>query len=226
MRPHSVFHFGQEKQPIVLFDDFAPSPEDLIEDASMLSYDRIGEHYPGLRALLHPRMKERFLDRVMPIAQAVFGVDPVPSLVEACYSIVTTRPAELTPTQRLPHFDSTDPNRLALLHYLSPGEQGGTAFYRHRATGFESVSEERLARYAAAIDGEIAEQGLPGADYIRGSTAQFVQIHHVEARFNRAVLYRGNTIHCADIPSGMALPADPHHGRLTINTFLYCETAA
>jgi len=226
MQSYKIKEFGEERQPIVLFDDFAPSPEDLIEDASMLSYGRIGEHYPGLRAPLHPRMRERFLDRVMPIAKAVFGVGPAPTLIEACYSIVTTQPAHLTTTQRLPHFDSTDPNRLALLHYLSPGEQGGTAFYRHRATGFESVSEDRLARYAAAIDSEIAEHGVPSADYIRGSTGQFEQIHYVEARFNRAVLYRGNTIHCADIPPGMALPADPHRGRLTINTFLYCEEAA
>jgi hypothetical protein len=221
-----VLQFGQERQSIVIFDDFAPSPKDLIEDAAMQSYGRVGEHYPGLRAQLHPRMRERFLDRVMPVAQTVFGVAPVPALVETCYSIVTTPPAELTPTQRLPHFDSTDPNRLALLHYLSPEEQGGTAFYRHRATGFESVSQDRLARYAAVIDREIVEQGVPEADYIRGSTPQFEQTLNVAARFNRAILYRGNTIHCADIPPGMALPADPYCGRLTINTFLYCEDAA
>lgn len=225
MLPHRILEFGEEKQPIVVFDGFASSPEDLIEDAAMLSYGRIGEHYPGLRAQLHPRMRERFLDHVMRIAQAVFGVAPVPALVEASYSIVTTPPAELSPTQRLPHFDSTDPNRLALLHYLSPDEKGGTAFYRHRMTGFESVSPDRLAGYTAAIDREISEKGLPAPDYIRGSTWQFEQIQHVAARFNRAILYRGNTIHCADIPAGMALPADPYRGRLTINTFLYCSDA-
>lgn len=226
MIPHRILQFGEERQPVVVFDDFAPAPEAWIDDAAMLSYSRIGVHYPGVRAEVHPRMKERFLASVMPVAQTVFGVAPVPGLVEACYSIVTTPPADLTPTQSLPHFDSTDPNRLALLHYLSPGERGGTAFYRHRATGFESVSQDRLAHYAAAIDREIAEQGVPEADYIRGSTPQFEQILHIGARFNRAVLYRGNTIHCADIPPGMALPADPYRGRLTINTFLYCETAA
>lgn len=226
MTTHQVLQFGQERQSIVIFDGFAPSPEDLIEDAAMLSYGRIGEHYPGLRAQLHPSISERFLDRVMPIAQAVFGVAPAPALIETCYSIITTPPAELTPTQSLPHFDSTDPNRLALLHYLSPEEEGGTTFYRHQATGFESVSQDRLASYAAAVDREIAERGAPEAGYIRGSTPQFEQIHYIEARFNRAILYRGNTIHCADIPPGMALPADPNRGRLTINTFLYCKAAA
>ncbi len=226
MIPHGVFHFGEEQQPLVIFDNFAPAPHALIEDAAMLSYSRIGVHYPGIRADVPPRMRAQFVASVMPVAMTVFGVAAEPSLAESCYSIVTTRPEELTPAQRLPHFDSTDPNRLALLHYLSPEEQGGTAFYRHRATEFESVSQDRLAHYTVAIDREIDEQGVPGADYIRGSTAQFEQIHHVEARFNRAILYRGNTLHCADIPSGTALAADPSRGRLTINTFLYCATAA
>ena len=226
MISHRVLEFGQERQPVVIFDGFAPSPNSWIDDAAMLSYGRIGEHYPGIRAEVHPRMIARFVEAVMPVAQAIFGVAPLPGLVEACYSIVTTPPAELTTTQRLPHFDSTDPNRLALLHYLSPEARGGTAFYRHRATGFESVSQDRLENYAAAIDREIGEQGLPEADYIRGSTAQFEQVGHVDACFNRAVLYRGNTIHCADIPPGMALPADVYNGRLTINTFLYCDQAA
>lgn len=226
MRPHRILQFGQEGQPVVIFDDFAAAPDAWIDDAAMLSYGRIGVHYPGVRAEVPPRMKAQFAASVMPVAEAVFGVAAVPDLVESCYSIVTTQPADLTPTQRLPHFDSTDPNRLALLHYLSPAALGGTAFYRHRATGFESVSQDRLAGYTAAIDREVAEQGVPEADYIRGSTPQFEQIHHVEARFNRAILYRGNTLHCADIPSGMALPADPYRGRLTINTFLYCEAAA
>jgi hypothetical protein len=226
MIPHEILHFGKERQPLVIFDDFAQAPESWIEDAAMLSYRRIGIHYPGIRAEVPPRMKALFTTAVMPIAADVFGVRPEPGLVESCYSIVTTPPGELTPTQRLPHFDSTDPDRLALLHYLSPGEQGGTAFYRHRATGFESVSPDRLGNYTAAIDHEIAEQGVPDPDYIRGSTTQFERIHGIEARFNRAVLYRGNTLHCADIPAGMALPVDPCRGRLTINTFLYCEAAA
>lgn len=226
MRSYRIMQFGQEGQLVVIFDGFASSPEELIEDASMLSYRRIGEHYPGIRAEVHSKMTEYFLAGVMPVAQEVFGVAPTPDLVETCYSIVTTPPTELTPTQRLPHFDSTDPNRLALLHYLSPGEQGGTVFYRHRTTGFESVTQDRLAAYAAAIDREIGDLGLPEPAYIRGSTPQFEQVAHVEARFNRAILYRGNTLHCADIPPGMALSDDPYSGRLTINTFLYCTDAA
>jgi Family of unknown function (DUF6445) len=223
---HRIVHFGKEDQTLVVFDDFTSSPDDWIDDAAMLSYRRIGAHYPGVRAEVHPRMTARFLGDVMEVAEVVFGVAPKPALVESCYSIVTTQPADLTPMQRFPHFDSTDPNRLALLHYLSPGEQGGTAFYRHRATGFESVTQERLESYATTIDNEVKKYGLPNAAYIGGSTPQFDQISYAEARFNRAILYRGNTLHCADIPPSMALPADPVKGRLTVNSFFYCEDAA
>jgi len=36
---------------------------------------------------------------------------------------------------------------LACVHYLFKQNHGGTAFYRHRRTGFEVVTQERKAEY-------------------------------------------------------------------------------
>lgn len=211
---------GRERQPVIVIDNFVPYPERIVEDAAMLSFKPIGAHYPGTRAVVPRQLVSQFLEGISGLIAKTFGLN-LPFLETECwYSLVTTMPEALAPIQRLPHFDSADPNRIAVLHYLARGEQGGTSFFRHRRTEFESVSADRLDRYVAAIDIDAACYGLPDAAYIAGDTTMFERIAHYEARYNRAIIYRGNTLHCADIPAGMALSSDPQTGRLTINTFL------
>ena len=212
--------FGSERQPLVIIDDFVPVPHALVDDAAMLAFRPIGAHYPGVRAEVAPALVARFLDPVCDLIADTFGLAQPFAGVECCYSIVTTRPGDLAPIQRLPHFDSVDPCRIALLHYLMSDAAGGTRFFRHRATGFESVDAARLATYENALAADIAAHGVPDPAYIAGDTALFAEIGRVDARWNRAVLYRGNTLHCADIPPGLALSADPEAGRLTVNSFI------
>jgi Family of unknown function (DUF6445) len=92
-------------------------------------------------------------------------------------------------------------------------------------TGFETVSEGRLDRYTNAFEADLARHGSPPAAYISGDTPIFEQIAHYEARFNRVIIDRGHTLHCAAIPLGMALPSDPQTGRLTVNTFVQGDPA-
>jgi hypothetical protein len=216
---------GYDKQPIIVIDNFISDPDRLIADASMLSFQPIGAHYPGVRAAVHPALVAGFTKGVTAMIADVFGLAVPFADIECWYSLVTTPPKALKPIQRLPHFDSVDPGRIAILHYLARGEQGGTSFFRHRATGFESVNAERQDQYSAAIDADAAQYGIPDAAYITGDTPMFERIAHYEARFNRAIIYRGNTVHCADIPAGMALSADPLQGRLTVNTFIHGRPA-
>jgi len=214
-----VAHFGRERQPVVVIDGFAPDPRRFTDDAAFLAFRPIGEHYPGSRALDAPGMLRDLLGALQPVAAEAFGIAGF-EVIDAFYSLVTTPPSALTPIQRLPHFDGVEDGRLALLHYLSPDPRGGTAFYRHRATGFESVDAARLGAYRTALDADLRRAGLPDPAYIAGDTALFEQIGRVDAVFNRAILYRSNTLHCADIPEDMTLSADPAIGRLTVNTFL------
>lgn len=214
----TVTRHGTEAQPVVVFDDFADA-EALRDDAGFLSFAPIGEHYPGVRAPVAPAMLRPMLARIAPVAAEVFGIARL-DVVDAFYSLVTTPPARLAPIQRLPHFDEVSPHRLALLHYLAPNESSGTAFFRQRSTGFESVDAARLPAYRAALDADLTRHGLPGPAYIAGDTPVFEQLAVHQGRFNRAILYRSNTLHCASIPPDMALSDDPLTGRLTVNTFL------
>src|ERR1700761_4857586 len=126
-----IEQIGRERQPVIVIDDFVPDPGHLRAAAEALEYRTLGRHYPGLRAEGAPADVEAYLAPVRDLIGRVFGYPGGLDLISAGYSIVTTRPADLTPIQRLPHFDRWEPERLALLHYLDGPEKGGTAFYRH-----------------------------------------------------------------------------------------------
>jgi hypothetical protein len=215
----SIERNGTEGEPIVTIDGFVPDPHAMRGDAAMLAYAPMGVHYPGVRAVIPQIVANRLASAIASLASDVFGAARL-EVTDAFYSIVTTRPSALTPIQRLPHFDGVEPERLALLHYLSPDAPGGTAFYRHRSTGFETVTADRLPAYRAALESELALGGLPAPAYIAGDTPLFEQVARTQGRFNRAVLYRGNRLHCAWLPDGTPFVPDPAQGRLTTNLFL------
>lgn len=214
-----VTHFGEERQPVVVIDGFAPDPRRFTDDAAFLAFRPLGEHYPGVRAPVAATMLRDLLAALEPIVAEVFDIASF-EVIDAFYSLVTTPPSELAPIQRLPHFDGVEDGRLALLHYLSRDARGGTAFYRHRTTRFESVDTARLGGYRGALDADLRRTGLPEPAYIAGDTALFERIARFDAVYNRAVLYRSNTLHCAEIPEDMTLSPDPLSGRFTVNTFL------
>ncbi len=210
---------GRDAEPVIVIDDFAPAPERFIDDAGCLRLAPIGDHYPGIRALMPPRLVDPLLVPLASMIRETFGLDRC-RIEEAYYSVVTTPPTALRPIQRLPHFDGVEPEKLALLHYLARDECGGTAFYRHRGTGFETITATRLPEYRRALADDIAREGVPEPAFISGDTALFARVGHHRAVFNRAIIYRGHTLHCADIAPDTTLTTDPATGRFTVNLFL------
>jgi hypothetical protein len=204
----TLHHQGQEQRPLLVLDSFWSDPELLREDAAALRLTPIGPHYPGVRAPVPPRLAEAMRVKVAPLLAAHFGLERAPAVSEAYYSLVTTPPDALAPIQRLPQF-------------LGHAAQGGTAFYRQRATGYESVDAERLERYSTELETGVGKHGLPAPSYIAGDTPLFEQIAAQPGAFNRALVYAGNTLHCAWLPPEVPLTPDPLVGRLTLNLFLF-----
>jgi hypothetical protein len=215
----TIERHGIEQQPIIVIDGFARDPDRFTADAQMLGFSPMGIHYPGVRATMPTAMVNTLVSALGDTVYAIFGFDAV-HVADALYSLVTTQPDALTPIQRIPHFDGVEPSRLALLHYLSPDAPGGTAFYRHRSTQFESVTAERLPEYRTTLEADLAEHGMPDARYIDESTAVFDCIARIQGRHNRAILYHGNSLHCAWLPPGTSFSTEPDRGRLTANIFL------
>ncbi|MDE2221151.1 MAG: hypothetical protein KGJ52_12320, partial [Gammaproteobacteria bacterium] len=175
MNKAEVQYIGAERQPVILIDGFVPDPEALVAEAASLSYATIGAHYPGARAPVPPPRLQSFMPGIVDLIVDTFGCGGRLRLLEAYYSVVTTRPQALTPIQRLPHFDGLERERIALLHFLSTDRTSGTAFYRHRSTGFESVDAARYPKFSAALERDAAAHGLPAPGYISDDTAIFQQ---------------------------------------------------
>ncbi len=212
--------FGIERQTMVKVDNALPDPDLVIEIASRHSFGRHGPFYPGLRAPVSAAVSMPLVEPLLGRLVQDFDLPRRPIYLECYLSVVTHAPGDLTPIQRLPHFDGVEPERLAVLLYLDRREEGGTAFYRQRATGFESVDANRLETYRQSLGSEVERVGLPGAEYIAGDTDLFERIHAARGRFNSMVIYRGNTLHCADLPADFHPESDPRKGRLTLNLFL------
>jgi hypothetical protein len=218
-------HFGNAQSPVVVIDDFSGSLEHILEIAEALApYPRHTNYYPGLRRIFTAAdtaanaYVEETCERAAQFIADAFDID-VFDLVEASFSMVTLKPAELTSPQRAPHFDTTDQKDLALLHYLRVPPDAGTAFYRQRATGIERVTELNVSVYVPVA--EVQNAQLPAdSGYFHGSDEFFEQIGAVEAVPDRMIIFQGSLLHSGLIPPDMPLTGDPRQGRLTANIFV------
>jgi hypothetical protein len=222
VRPR-VFVQGRERQPVIVIDGFAADPDTMVEAARTLSFRPIGPNFPGVRHPTPPEMVAEARERLMGLIQKVFDLKDPLNRIESYYSLVTTPAERLQPIQRLPHFDGLGAQRIAMVHHLSRAERGATTFFRHRGTGFETIDAVRLPAYNRAVNLELLHGQMPPAGYLDGSTPIFERIGCYEAKYNRLLIYRGNTLHGAEAPDALPLTNDPSTGRFSINTFIWLE---
>ena len=209
---------GVERQPVVVIDEFAPDAGALLEVAIASQLEPASQSYPGIRAALPPTYFANVETVLAGVMAEVFACRERLRILDASFSIVTHTPDALTAEQRIPHVDAVDAGRLAMVHYLSRDIGDGTAFYRHRATGFETVDVARAPAYFAQVSTENAANPPPPS-YIAGNTDRYVRTACVDAAFNRAVIYRSGLLHSGAIAPGTTLSADPATGRLTVTAF-------
>jgi hypothetical protein len=221
---------GLEREPLLQVDHLLRSPQSLVEFATAEArfapaYGPDGG-FPGLRADAPLDYVDAVVLALDPLVRAAFELgDARLGRAECSLSLVTLSGNALVAGQRVPHIDTTYPLQFAFLHYLCPRSFGGTAFYRHRRTGFETLTPERLDAYNTARQSEEAEEGESG--YIVADTPHFEQIAAVAAEPNRLIVYRSRLLHSGQIAPGTPLPADPRRGRLTANIFVtYLPAAA
>jgi hypothetical protein len=217
----TVQAIGREREPLVIIDNFTGQPERLRAMGEAARYEAPGADYPGLRAPADPSYLDLRRELMMQIVSRVFGITRGIHCEICAFSIVSLPETELKSSQRIPHHDHSDAGRIAIMHYLDGPDSGGTAFYRHRRTGFEAITPDREAAYFAALEEDRREYGEPPAAYPAGESERFEQIGAVEARVDRLALYRGRQLHSGIIPDPAALSDDPRQGRLTVNMFLF-----
>ena len=214
---------GNERNAVVILDDLAPDPLALRNIARELSFVPMpDQYYPGTRAIAPESYVATIGETIRDALREFYGCGAV--RVERCYySLSTTLLEELTVEQRLPHFDTVFENYYAVVHFLCPPELGGTAFFRHRSTGFETISPARQAEFTAKLKSELVEYGPPPPAYVGGDTEFFDHLETIDACQTRALIFRGNTFHSGAVSNSLPLSDDPLSGRLTVVTFLIAE---
>lgn len=221
---YKVEFMGNENQPLVIVDNLFPNATTLIDAAlsNRVSLPANG-FYPGFRSPAPALYQKRILETLSPIIYESFGLEKNSlSKVVSFYAMVATPLNQLKPAQKIPHFDRPLNDQFAVIHYLCDTPHGGTSFYRHRQTGYETIDESRQEDYLKIVDREIREKGLadtPG--FIHGDTQLFERIATKPAKFNRALIYRCSSLHSGNIEDDYAYDFNPRTGRFTVTSFIY-----
>lgn len=213
--------FGEEKAPLLIIENFLAQADELVNFAASLKFSPLGQTFPGIRALAPPSYQQLVLQQLQQVLAQHFELNCTAFRFSMChYSLVTTPPEKLGMIQRIPHVDAFDKNGLAAIHYLFHKDLGGTAFYRHRKTGYEYINEERKLAYFRSLEAENDGANMPGAEYINGGTPLFEQIAKQDGVFNRMLIYRRNSLHSGCIDKDFVPDPNPLSGRLSINSFI------
>lgn len=232
--PRATVHLvGSEQEPVIVIDDVTGRGEALVDYAATRTRfapaATVDSHYPGLLAPASRDYLDAVVRFVLPLIARHFGTGPLrPARARGNFSLVTTPPGALVPLQRVPHVDSVNPLQFAAVHFLCDPAHGGTGFFRHRATGFETIDATRAAPYQETLAAELEQEPEGKRTRYPGDADDplFARTAESEAAFDRLVLYRASLLHAGLIPEPPSHADDPRQGRLTGNLFLQCTAAA
>jgi len=215
---------GREQAPLLVIDNVVADAERLVRRASRGTFAPHAVYYPGVRLRAPLSYQELIATRLRDLFFDFFQLRGRGFKFPLChYSLVVTPASKLILLQRIPHFDSPNGNALATVHYLFKGDLGGTAFYRHRKTGFEYIDDTRRDIYFRSLESENDGPDMPPPGFINGDTALYEQIAKQEGVFNRMLVYRRNSLHSGCISKDFVPDPDPSTGRLSINSFIDLE---
>lgn len=220
-----TFSVGNEQQKIIIVDDFLQQPDAMVNFAVRQSeFEKYKGHcnfYPGIRG---PAPAE-YSATLTPFIHSLLikeyeGISPDWEInkAECSLSLITVKPDELRTVQSTPHFDSANSFQFAILVYLCSEEHGGTAFYRHNATNYETITHEKRKNFEDIYFNELKESPIRKG-YFTESNKNFSKIGLVDAKFNRMIIYRSCLLHSPYIDPNRSVDSNPLTGRLTINSF-------
>ena len=224
-----IAHESLDGHRVLVIDDLLDDPDGMRTEAAMAGpYDREpGNYYPGLRTpapAAYGDFLAAFISRHLAKPLGL-PLDTPAKSVQCLFSLVTQSPESLLPIQSIPHFDSSDPGHIAVVHYLFKQGFGGTSFYRHKGTGHDAITTGRARAYQKALAADASRIGLPKPGYMASESALFARTARIGPRYNRAVVYPGCLLHAGDIDAANGLSSDPLEGRLTITSFLRFPTS-
>jgi hypothetical protein len=215
-----VEQVGAERIPLLVVDNLVDRPHDLVAyAASECTLAPPTDMFPGLRAPAPQSYLEVLRKGLTKAINAAYALPDLELHSAICYlCVVTAKPQDLKPVQRMPHIDGTAENTFSTVHYLCSPSYAGTSIYRHRRTGYERIPDFRHGRYRSVLEQELSEAPWTAQHYINGDTEMFERIASAQVAFNRMVLYPSNALHSADIGPDFSFQSDPRTGRFSVNS--------
>lgn len=223
---YQIKEVGIEKSPVIIIDNLLYSTDTIYQQAVNSNYKapEAKFSYPGVRADIEDIEYTTLVsDTVADIFEKHFTTGQNLKFIanEATFSILTTKEEDLQPNQCIPHFDGPWADRLAVIHYINEGDFGGTAFYQHKPTKFEKITQHRLAKYTEKATLHTEIHGFPQNKYFAYSNDHFELLEAVDYKPNRVVIYPAAILHSGFIEyPEKNICSDPAVGRLTANFFL------
>ncbi|WP_260679349.1 DUF6445 family protein [Thalassomonas sp. M1454] len=215
---------GKEKTPVIVIDDFATDLSEIVDDAvnNQTFVSDPNSYYPGVRSRVP---QEYVLAILKTVYQGIYKVYDIPrslklKLMLNYFSLINTPEEELSLLQRIPHFDTPRPYYFAILHYLNPGQHGGTGLFRHTLSDFERINDERVDGYMQSTEQYMQEHGELPPKYHNTSSKLYQLYEEIPYKPNRLVIYPGNLLHSTIVDLKNDIDGDPRTGRLTSNIFV------
>jgi len=216
-----VLTIGDGRQPVLIVDEALVDARAMAEyaaETAIFAAPPADSSYPGRMARLPVNYLPAILSAFARPLHGVFGYAAGPETTAfGFFGLASVPQSALTPEQSVPHVDAVRPHAFASVHFLGGPEFGGTAFYRHKATGIEVVTPDNAEAGFRKRNAELdALKGQSQAELL----ALYEEIAYIEPVFNRLILYRANQLHSAKLAPVDSLPDDPRTGRLTANLFV------
>jgi len=221
-----LVRIGRQGIKVTLIDNVLEDPRGVAALGFTASYDQDRSNlYPGFRAPLPEAFSTAFRAWLAPILHrnGVLGGHQTLERDTSYFSVVATASQDLRPIQRIPHFDSPDANLFAAVLYLCDDRFSGTAFYRHRRTGYEQITKTNVNNYRLALNSDLETHGAPASGYIDGDSALFETLFSSELKFNRAIVYPAGVLHAARIAKHFEPPRNQSEWRLTVTALLHAS---
>ncbi|MBU2879895.1 MULTISPECIES: DUF6445 family protein [Aliiglaciecola] len=216
---------GQEQTPIIIIDNYLSEPQlviNLAQNHSEFKPDTVTQ-YPGLRM---PLPKQYVVDYLKPLIQGFYKVFKIgqtlmPRPKDNCLSLITKTPEQLSAVQTLPHFDTNDPNLIAIIHYLGEGAHGGTGFFRHKKTEFETINSHRKHIYLTHAQNYLINNSHAKPAYCTAQHSEFECYKSIPYKPNRLIVFPGYLLHSSLLDNTTDISSCPQTGRLTANMFVH-----
>lgn len=214
---------GAEKTPVITIDNWLNNAYSLKEYAPQDSGKWVAPTtlYPGLWTQTPESYVPALMTTLRPMIKKYFGVKKEqPKHIFSCYAIITKSPEELSNYQRIPHFDTLETPQIAVLHYLCGEEYGGTGFYRHRKTGYETITRERWGEYRTVVEQELKELEKSKPCYFDEANSYFEKIAAYRVKFDRLLVYPSQILHTGLVKTPHRDKDSIGSRRLTVTTFI------